>query len=1581
MAETERLTTIIAVEDEASEALQSIANVGQAAAQVMASAGDAASASFESAHSVIEGTQTALANIANAASASFEAATGAMDHAAGAADGLTASATDATGTMSGFADAATGVDEIAEGFSEGQEAVEQTAMSLRGASDAATQYSAEAADAAGATDSFAGSRDAVEGMTTALEGASVSASDVAAAAEDAAAQTSGIGESSDAIEGTANAADHVAMAMGGAATAFEGASTSAGELAASLADATMQTAGLGQTASEIEGVAEAADHASVGVDGLVSASERAGGTAGAFSEVRSSVEETAGAYDGASASAENYAAATEGAAAAAGHWTELGARYNTTLMEMLYTTEELVDAGYKTQGAMDELNEMYSLCDQAAHQLSLSLDAQKGIQADLAASIKEAESAYAQLSTAQQEACAASGEYEAALANAQAALENQAAANATAEAAMQSYDATMKSGTEDLRELEAAAESAMHAGEDLAAANGEATNAMEALRAAVEAAQSPMEDLGETSSDVAPPLEEVGTSAEDATQKSIEGLTELENLLASVGISVKLRDIAAAMYEIVDAAGQAQSTVMLATGATGDALDGLTNDMVNAFGAARYTDLQNTAVGIGEVNTRMGLTGTELAKATNKFTDFANVTGGSVQSSVAAVTQIMNKWGLESSSLDNILDQLVYTGQATGISVDSLAQSLVNGQAQFSQMGISVEGAISLLGALELQGVNSSSVLMGLRTAVKGFAADGQEGSAGLEQTIAAIQGAGSAAEATSIACEVFGTRAGVELAAAVRSGVISVETLQGNLDKATGSLQKTADASLTMGQQWEQSQNRMKVAWATSTEPMMTGFMQGLTNIVNGIADFASEHKELVAALTGAAVGFGALLAVLAGYSLAMKIATAATTAFGVATGVALGPIALIAAAIGGVIALVTTLTQTTDEETAAYEAATPASREHADAVRELQAEYDALVESSGEAVAAQSDLAGELAAAKAEYELTYQTMEELQQANADAIASSQDFNARVKEQVASLAQAPTAAQAYISRLIELGSQSSRTAGEMSLMEGLVSQLNSMYPELGASVDDFIDASSGVADSLQEQIEAMQSAADQQAYLEMYEEATKEQAQLQVRLDLTNQELADATERWEEYADSNNVGCTAAQDAQEQMFVLQGEVENLESKLSEATEYTSMLGEGIARMGEDAETSADRLQAAFDAMNSATQGQVVGDAVFVALQDEITSVCDAYDQAAAAASDSLMRQADAWHALEADTSTSLQDVMSNMDTSISTMQSYGDNLTAIHDYMVNQLHYTEEAATQALDTLNTGTPEAIGLTQQLAADMQAGGSAVGDYVQKTRELQSAADETGSKMAQTQSDIQAAFQQIETDAKAIMEKLDMSADAKAKAETTFQSYLDAMNPKLNTMKEQAQNKGKEAADSLAREMKSGTSEAASAIQHVIDTINQIPPSKTFTLTYNQVTTGSAPAAAGKVGMHAGGTHFSTEDVYVAGEQGPELIVGGYGSTVYTADETRNIFDALSTGRAVDVEPSGSLEPIAAGGEGYVPAGERTVNINLNGDAVVRSDGSMSPAQIVSILQDNMRPVLLGIIKEEVYEEGAGVYAH
>ena len=69
------------------------------------------------------------------------------------------------------------------------------------------------------------------------------------------------------------------------------------------------------------------------------------------------------------------------------HWTEAVGNYDKGMLEALYTTEELVEQGYKTADALQEQGQMFEVCERAASELAKSMEATAEIQSDLSAAI------------------------------------------------------------------------------------------------------------------------------------------------------------------------------------------------------------------------------------------------------------------------------------------------------------------------------------------------------------------------------------------------------------------------------------------------------------------------------------------------------------------------------------------------------------------------------------------------------------------------------------------------------------------------------------------------------------------------------------------------------------------------------------------------------------------------------------------------------------------------------------------------------------------------------------------------------------------------------------------------------------------------------------------------------------------------------------------------------------------------------------------------------------------------------------------------------------------------------------------
>ncbi|MCM1227688.1 MAG: phage tail tape measure protein [Clostridium sp.] len=481
------------------------------------------------------------------------------------------------------------------------------------------------------------------------------------------------------------------------------------------------------------------------------------------------------------------------------NWTAAAQNYDKSALEAVYTTEQLVQMGLKSADALYTETDVFNQCEQAASKLNSEIENAVSFHEELSSAFEQASS--------KMEAYADSGVISAEMqseletankATVQAIQELETAQN-QAKAAMENYDNVIISGTTNTAELEAAQNQAAQASANLTAAEDNAKKAVE--------------DFSKAS-------DEAGKSADESSKKGIDAIEALAGTVIASKIADEVRDIAKSAYELADAFSEAEKVVVNATGATGEALDGLEQSMMNAY-SGHHQDLNTTAGAIGEINTRMALTGDKLTDVTGLFLDYAAITGSDVVGSVQNVTKVMNQWGVEADSVESILDRLAYAGQISGISVDNLSNTLISGAASFQEVGLSLDSAIQLLADFELAGINSSTAITAMRTAVNNFTNDGKNAETELQNVINKIASMENSTEATALAVDTFGARAGQQLASAIRNGIVSIDSFNTSLESADGTLRNTAEAGETLGEKWDKFDPEQAVAFANELSGM----------------------------------------------------------------------------------------------------------------------------------------------------------------------------------------------------------------------------------------------------------------------------------------------------------------------------------------------------------------------------------------------------------------------------------------------------------------------------------------------------------------------------------------------------------------------------------------------------------------------------------------------------------------------------------------------------------------------------------------------------------------------------------------
>lgn len=261
--------------------------------------------------------------------------------------------------------------------------------------------------------------------------------------------------------------------------------------------------------------------------------------------------------------------------------------------------------------------------------------------------------------------------------------------------------------------------------------------------------------------------------------------------------------IGAMINEVGEQFNQARAVLVKGTGATGDAFKELEEDVRQSLRNGVGDDVAVIAETIANLNTRFAVSGEIAQELTDKFSQFAGVTGQETAGSVNAVADVMAKWNIELDDAGGLLDQLAMTGQATGVSVQKLTGLLSSSQTTLSAFGMSATESMSFLGTLEKNGVQAESALSGLKIALAKFSAEGVDARAGLEEFKEALAGAGSETERLNIASEYFGGKNAPEMvkifgeaSAGADDFAQALETAGGNVS-TIDAMSKTASDAL----------------------------------------------------------------------------------------------------------------------------------------------------------------------------------------------------------------------------------------------------------------------------------------------------------------------------------------------------------------------------------------------------------------------------------------------------------------------------------------------------------------------------------------------------------------------------------------------------------------------------------------------------------------------------------------------------------------------------------------------------------------------------------------------------------------
>lgn len=363
-----------------------------------------------------------------------------------------------------------------------------------------------------------------------------------------------------------------------------------------------------------------------------------------------------------------------------------------------------------------------------------------------------------------------------------------------------------------------------------------------------------MENLGESGKKASSGLEETNKllKAELLNQFS-EKLSE---------ISQKLVDFGKSALDAFREIDEGMDTIVTKTGAGGKALEEM-QSIANGIATEVPTDFSTIGNAVGEVNTQFKLTGDALKVTSEDMIKFSEINGTDVTNATIQSKQAMEAYGLSIDDLTEILDNVTYVSQDTGVSVDELMKKATDGAPQIKMLGLEFGEAVTLIGQFEKNGVDSSSALSGLTKAAGVYTKQGKTMKQGLNETIEAIKNSKSETEAMGIAMEIFGAKKAPQMIDAIKRGKFNMEDLGYTSQVSAGLVSQTYENTLDPIDKFTTAQNGLKIVMAEVGGAIAETFAPALDVLVGLFKNVAEWIKQLPGPVKQFIVIMGSITAV----------------------------------------------------------------------------------------------------------------------------------------------------------------------------------------------------------------------------------------------------------------------------------------------------------------------------------------------------------------------------------------------------------------------------------------------------------------------------------------------------------------------------------------------------------------------------------------------------------------------------------------------------------------------------------------------------------------------------------------------
>lgn len=1076
--------------------------------------------------------------------------------------------------------------------------------------------------------------------------------------------------------------------------------------------------------------------------------------------------------------------------------------------------------------------------------------------------------------------------------------------------------------------------------------------------------------------------------SEKLGDKGGNAISELESIIAGAGIVMGLKKIGEAFLDCSNSAAQFESNIAKVSTIADTSQVSLSTIESDIMALSR-----STGQGAGDLTeaTYQAISASVDTAYAVKFVDEANklAVGGFTQQATAAdvLTTAINAYGLAVSEATQVSDMLITTQNLGKTTVDELAQNmgrviplaaaynvemdnLSTGYAILTKNGIATaESTTYLKSMLNELGDTGSAVAGVLQEQTGQSFAQLTESGYSLGDVLTVI--GDSVNGDTTAFNNLWGSQeAGIGALALFNAGAAEFNSTLGKMQDSAGATEK---AYMTMTNTTEHAQKRMQNAFGnlgitigSQLNPVISDLYNDVADVVDGFSEFTDEHPGVTAGITAVTTVLGIGAAALTGYTVVTKIATAATKAFSVATksNAIFTIITGVTAAVGAFKAF-TSVMDGNKETVEDYNGTLEQCRSEIDNTRTA---YENVCNMYGAESQAAQGLASELETLNAQYQkgggFAADYAQRLEESK-EALAS---FTTEYNSKMDSIDKDWQNGMVAVAQLEALSKQSELTNADLDMMSQYADYLNDTF-NCNIEVDydtgkltgfDPTNINSQMAKiAMDNRKQAASESVTGADFTNGYLDGLKELKDFETEYKIVKDEIVKSMN---DPGHANMTGYTMSEADEyfgKKIAEAQKVVDGYKNTAFEAfsiMENPDGAEEFLKTIEDTANAYNDLGKSAEEAQKAMTPEEAISE-VWAAKEEEINQLAQAYDEAYTA----IRTDLDGMFGLFEEASINLENTLSldgaidNLESQIDYFNQYEEALSRLSDMGV------DNSIIEQLDP-----EQAVAFAQQLEQLGEIDASQAAAKIEELNgsfgKLSEAKDKVAEKMADVETEFSEKLDDIKKRLGEAVDDMELGKEAADSAKLTMDGYISQLKSSGDTAVSEAQN--------IARRI------TAALNVNVSPTISTGSSSSGSTPSVTTTPSSSGSTTATTVKRNANGTTYA-DDVFIAGDEGPELIIGKKGAKVFPADETNRIIDAVTDDNHFNIPPAES--PVKKFENKTESVSRREVDLNINGKGSINVKSNMDKEQVAEILIENLKPALMSIISTELFEEGENSY--